>query len=160
MEWRKKNIVSIHKRVIKSALKTTDLYCYLQFEEKFWRNLFLTSYSNFLMKKKLIATSQFGFKPGHSYINQLLSVTHSIKGIKSFNQGYKVRGLFFNISKTFNKVWKSVIIFKLNIMVLEEICWNFCLTFKTTGSRGLYWMDTFPIGQMLRQEFALDPLII
>ena len=63
------------------------------------------------MKKKLIATSQFGFKPGHSYINQLLSVTHDI--YKSFNQGYKVRGLFFNISKTFNKIWQSVIIFKL-----------------------------------------------
>ena len=45
------------------------------------------------------------------YINQLLSTTHDI--YKSFDEGYEVRGVFLDISKTFDKVWYDGIIFKL-----------------------------------------------
>ena len=47
----------------------------------------------FFLEKGLISVNQWGFKPGDSCINQLLSITHDI--YKSFDDGYEVRGGFF-----------------------------------------------------------------
>ena len=52
----------------------------------------------------LIILFQPGFKPGDSCINQLLSITHEI--YKSFDDGLEVRGVFLDISKAFDKVWR------------------------------------------------------
>ena len=65
----------------------------------------------FFIENKLIATNQSGFKPGDSCINQLLSITHDI--YKSFDEEYEVKREFLAISKGFDKVWRSGILFKL-----------------------------------------------
>ena len=59
-------IVPIHKRGENSAYYTTDQYRYFSFVGKFCRDLFLTKCSKFLLKNKLIATNQYGFKLGDS----------------------------------------------------------------------------------------------
>ena len=59
---------------------------------------------------KLISKNQFGFQPGDSCINQLLSITHKI--FTSFYSGLRVGSVFLDISKTFDKVWHEVLIFK------------------------------------------------
>ena len=64
----------------------------------------------FFLDKGLISANQSGFKPGDSCINQLLSITHNI--CKSFDDGYEVRGVFLDMSKTFDKVWQDGLIFK------------------------------------------------
>ena len=66
---------------------------------------------NFFIENELISPNQLGFKPGDSCINQLLAITHEI--YKSFDDGFKVRGVFLDISKAFNKVWHEGLIFKL-----------------------------------------------
>ena len=58
---------------------------------------------SFLFENDLVSQNQSGFKPGHSGINQLLSITHEI--YKSFDDGWEVRGSFLDISKAFDKVW-------------------------------------------------------
>ena len=65
----------------------------------------------FFLDKSLISANQSGFKPGDYCINQLLSVTHNI--YKRFDNVYEVRGVFFAISKAFDKVWHDGVIFKL-----------------------------------------------
>ena len=65
----------------------------------------------FFLNKGLISTNQSGFKPGNSCINQLLSIAHNI--CKLFDDGNEVRGVFLDISKTFDKVWRDGLIFKL-----------------------------------------------
>ena len=65
----------------------------------------------FFMENTLITPNQSGFKTGDSCIDQLLSVTHEI--CKSFDGGYKVRGLFLDIYKAFDKVWDSHVPYKL-----------------------------------------------
>ena len=62
----------------------------------------------FFIANELISSNQ----SGDSYINQLLSITHEI--YKSFDDGYEVRGVFFDISKAFDKVWHNGLIYKLN----------------------------------------------
>ena len=58
---------------------------------------------SFFIENGLISQNQSGFKPGDSCINQLLSITHEI--YKSFDDGWKVRSAFLDISKAFDKVW-------------------------------------------------------
>ena len=65
----------------------------------------------FFIGNNLISQRQFGFKPGDSCINQLLSITHEI--YQSFDEGLDVRSVFLDISKAFVKVWHDGIIFKL-----------------------------------------------
>ena len=71
----------------------------------------------FFLDKVLISANQLGFKPEDSCINQLLSITHNI--YKSFEDGYEVRGVFLDISKTFDKVWHDGLIFKLQENVIS-----------------------------------------
>ena len=65
----------------------------------------------FFLENNLITQKQSGFKPGHSFINRFLSITHEI--YKSFDDGFEVRSVFLDISKAFDKVWHQGIIFKL-----------------------------------------------
>ena len=78
---------------------------------KFLEKVFLTKCLGFFLEKKFITPHQFGFKPGDSCINQLLSITHEIR--KSFDDGIEVRSVFLDISKAFDNVWHDGVIFKL-----------------------------------------------
>ena len=65
----------------------------------------------YFIENELIPSSQSGFKPGDSCINQLLSITHDI--YQSSDNGFEVRVVFFDISKAFDKVWHEGLIYKL-----------------------------------------------
>ena len=79
---------------------------------KIFERLLYNEMFNFFITNHLISTNQSGFKPGDSCINQLLPITHGIYASLD-DGGYKVRGVFLDISKTFDKVWHEVLIFKL-----------------------------------------------
>ena len=68
----------------------------------------------FFTENNLISPNQSGFRPrpGDSCVNQLLAITHKI--YKSFDEGFKIRGVFLDISKAFNKVWHEGLLLKLN----------------------------------------------
>ena len=53
----------------------------------------------------LISLKQSDFRPGGSFINQLLSTNHEI--LSAFAIGIEVQWLVFQIFKTFDKVWQS-----------------------------------------------------
>ena len=59
----------------------------------------------------LISPKQSGFRPSDSCTNQLLSVAHKI--LSAFDDGHEVRGVFFDISKAFERVWHEGLLFKL-----------------------------------------------
>ena len=67
-------------------------------------------YSSFFIENKLIPSSQSGFKPGDSSINQLLSITPEI--YSSFDGDLEFRSVFLDISRAFDKLWHDGIIFK------------------------------------------------
>ena len=68
---------------------------------------------SFFIENDLISQNQSGFKPGDSFINQLSSITHEIH--KSFDDRWKVKGVFFDISKAFDKVWHEAVPLKLKL---------------------------------------------
>ena len=97
-EWKKANVVSIHKKGDKQTLKNYRPVSSLPF----CSNIFERLLYNEIFDKVLISANQRSFKPGDSCINQSLSIKHNI--YKSFDDGYEVRGVFLDISKAFDKV--------------------------------------------------------
>ena len=91
-EWKKGNIVLIHRKGDKQNIKNCRPVSLLPMCGKIFERL-------------------ISFQPGDSCINQLLSITHEI--FISFDNGLGVRSVFLDMSKAFDKVWHEGIIFKL-----------------------------------------------
>ena len=108
-EWKKGNIAPIHKKEDKKI--NYHPVSLLPIWGKILERLMFNEMFEFFIENKLISSSQSGFKPGDSCINQLLSITHEI--YSSFDEGLEVRSIFLDIAKAFDKVWHDGIIFKL-----------------------------------------------
>ena len=109
-EWKKVNIVPIHKKGDKQTLENYRPVSLLPICGKILERLMFNEMFNFFIENKLISSNQCGFKPGDSCINQLLSITHEI--YKSFDVGLEVRSVFLDISKAFDMVWYDGVIYK------------------------------------------------
>ena len=110
-EWKKGNVVSIHKKDDKQCLKNYCPISLLPICGKIFDKLIFNEMFTFFIENELISPNQSGFTPGDSCVNQLLDITHEIH--KSFDDGFEVRGVFLGISRAFDKVWHEGLIFKL-----------------------------------------------
>ena len=102
-EWKKANIVLIHKKGTKKALENYRSVLLLSICGKILERVMLNEMFIFFIENKLISSNKSGFKPGDSCINQLLSIAHEI--YESFDVGLEVRCVFLDILKAFDKVW-------------------------------------------------------
>ena len=68
---------------------------------------------SYLHANNLLTKNQSGFRPGDSTTNQLLYLLDEIHQAFDSTKSFEVRGVFFDISKAFDKVWHDVLIFKL-----------------------------------------------
>ena len=91
-EWKKGNIVPIHKKGDKQTLKNYRPVSLLPICGKILERLMFNEMSKFFIENELISSNQSGFKRGDSCVNQLLSITHEI--YKSFEECHEVRGAF------------------------------------------------------------------
>ena len=66
---------------------------------------------SFLESKNLIAKEQSGFRRKRGTADNLISITQKIQ--ECLNRKKKACGIFFDISKAFDKVWQAGLIFKL-----------------------------------------------
>ena len=94
-EWKKGNIVPVHKKSDKQNIKNYRPVSLLPICGKIFERLIFNEMFKFFTSNNLISPKQLGFKPENSCINQLLSITHEI--YKSFDDGLEVRGVFFFI---------------------------------------------------------------
>ena len=118
-EWEKGNVVPIHKKDNKQCFKNYRPTSLLPICGKISKKLIFNEMFKFFIENELISPNQSGFKPGDSYINQLVAITHEI--YKSFDDGFEVRGVFLDISKAFDKVWHEGLILNYNKMVYLAI---------------------------------------
>ena len=66
---------------------------------------------NFFRDNLVLASQQSGFIPGDSTVNQLLSLYHEL--CLAVDLQKDVRLVFLDVSKAFDKVWYSALLFKL-----------------------------------------------
>ena len=86
-EWKKGNIVPIHKKGDKQVLKNYRPVSLLPVCGKVFERLIFNEIFSFLLENNLVSPNQSGFKPGNSCINQLLplhmkSFNHLMKNLK------------------------------------------------------------------------------
>ena len=110
-EWKKANVVPVHKKGNKQSLENYRLISLLPICSKIFERLIYNEMFTSFTENNLISPNQSGFRPGDSCVNQLLAITHEI--YKSFNEGFEVRGVFLDISKAFDKVWHEGLLLKL-----------------------------------------------
>ena len=61
----------------------------------------------------LFNNNKSGFRPSDSCINQLVAITHNIFNAFNANPSLEVRGVFFDLSKAFDRVWHDGLLYKL-----------------------------------------------
>ena len=76
------------------------------------RTRLFNSLFNYFIENNLLLPYQSGCIPGHSFFQQLVSITHEIYNAFNCNPSLEVRGVFLDISKAFDKVWHGGIIYK------------------------------------------------
>ena len=109
-EWKKANVVPVHKKGDKQVLRNYRPVSLLPICGKIFERLIYNNLYEFFIKNDLISSNQSGFKQDGSCIYQLLSITHEI--YQSFDSGFEVRGIFLDFSKAFDKVWHKGLTFK------------------------------------------------
>ena len=84
------------------------------------RKSFLIQFFQHLTLNKLLNPNQSGFMPGDSCIHQLISTAHEIYASFDANPTLEVRGVFLNISKSFDRVWQERLIYKITCMDVKS----------------------------------------
>ena len=97
--------------MINRMSKMINLFHFFQFSEEYLNVSYTIKCTHFFVENGFISPNQSGFKRGSSYINHLLSITQDI--YQSLDQGYEVYGVFLDISKAFEKVWRKGLVYKL-----------------------------------------------
>ena len=93
-DWKKGNIVPVHKKNDKQRLNNYRPISLLPICSKIFERIIFNEIFRFFIKNDLISQHQSGFKPGDSCINQLLSITHEI--YQSFDEGFDVCSVYFS----------------------------------------------------------------
>ena len=108
----------------------------------------------FFLDSQLITRNQYGFKPGGSYIFQLLLITQEIYNF--FGGGLQARNVLLDISKAFDKVWDERVIFKLEQNDISGDILNILRDFLINKKRIVVFNGQVSTLKVLMQEFHKD----
>ena len=78
--------------------------------------LILNSILNFIDTRNMLSVHQSGFRPGDSCVHQLISIVHDIYNAFDANPSLEVRGVFLDISETFDRLWHKGLLYKFKCM--------------------------------------------
>ena len=96
MEWKKANIVPVHKKGDKKTVINHRPVSLLPICGKIFERLFYNEILNLIFENDLIFPKQSSFRPGDSCINPLVSINHEI--LSAFDIGLEVRELFLDVA--------------------------------------------------------------
>ena len=101
-DWKKANIVPIHKKSDKQIVSNYRPVSLLPICSKIFEKLIFNELFAFFEKSNLLSKHQSGFRPGDSCIYQLLAITHDIFLSFDSNPSLETCRVFLDISKAFD----------------------------------------------------------
>ena len=111
--WKLANVTPIFKKGDKQLIKNYRPISLLPIYGKFLEKLIFNKLYSYLQLNDLITQNQSGFRPGDYTTNQLLYLVDEIYQAFDSTESLEVRAVFLDVSKAFDKVWHSGLIFKL-----------------------------------------------
>jgi hypothetical protein len=106
------------------------LYLYYLACQKFVKKLhFSNSTSEFLSKQNFFHRFQSDFRPGDSTVVQLIYIVNKI--YIALEKGHKVRAVFLDISKAFDKVWHKGLLAKLKSVGISGLLYSWFESYLT-----------------------------
>ena len=121
-EWKKANIVPVHKKHDKQLIKNYWPVSLLPICSKILEKVIFNSLFKYLDDNNLLNSNQSGFRSGDSCVHQLLSITHKIYKAFDANPSLDVREVFLGLPKAFDRVWHDGLMYKLKTL---GICRNY-----------------------------------
>ena len=112
-QWKKANVVPIHKKGDKQLIESYKPVSLLPVCDKLFERHIFNSLFYYFIENNPLSTHQSAFIPGDSSVHQLRSITQEIYNAFGCNSSLEVQGAFLNISKAFKKVWHGGLIYKL-----------------------------------------------
>ena len=115
-EWKKANIVHGHKKGDKQLINNYRPVPLLPICAKVLKEITYNSLFELLDTNKPPNDNQSGFWPGDSCMHQLPWVAHEIYKVFDVNPSLEVRGVFLDLSKTFDRAWREGLMYKLKCL--------------------------------------------
>ena len=122
--------------------------------------LIFNSLYEYVEENKLLLMHQSGFRSNKSCVNQLLSVNHNLyKGFDAYST-LKTRGVFFDMSKVFEKVWHQGLIFKIKSAGVSDSLLNLIESFLSNKFQRVLGQTSkwLPVKAGVPQSSILRPL--
>ena len=110
-KWKQSLVLPLFKKGDKSTVGNYRPISLLSCVEKLMERYVYTHISKHLHFNNLVHPTQSGFLKGHSTIHQLLDIYHDI--VSTIDSRQHLCMLFCDISKAFDRVWHTGLLFKL-----------------------------------------------
>ena len=111
--WKKSNVVPIHKKGDKQLLQNYRPVSLLPMCGKIFEKIVFNPMLEFLEENGLLCPHQSGFHSSDSCQSHLLAIVQDIYSNFDQSPTLEVRANFLDISKALDKVWHEGLIFKL-----------------------------------------------
>ncbi|GFX27299.1 probable RNA-directed DNA polymerase from transposon X-element [Trichonephila clavipes] len=140
-EWKRATIIPIKKAGKNNwapkdfrPIALTSTTC------KIMEKIILIRIQYFLDSKNLIPGEQYGYRRGHSTVDQIISFCQSIRDAQNFKPTHHTMAALLDLTKAFDRVWKHKLLIKLHD------------TFNIRGNT-LAWISDFLHHRSIRVNF-------
>ena len=127
--WKKANVHPLFKSGDKSLARNYRPISLLDSLGKVFERIVFKHLFNYLRSNNILTPLQSGFVPGDSTVNQLVYLLDTISA--SVDSGKEVRAVFCDISKAFDRVWHSGLLYKIKSIGITGPLLNWFASYLT-----------------------------